>query len=40
MGLHDSRRHTALRLSLGRWTTTDEIDRAADLLATAARASA
>lgn len=37
MGLDDDRSLAALRLSLGRWTTTDEIDRAADLLVTAAR---
>ncbi|MFF3247341.1 cysteine desulfurase family protein [Streptomyces sp. NPDC002870] len=36
MGLHDARSLAALRLSLGRWTTPDEVDRAADLLATAA----
>ncbi|MEW2081010.1 cysteine desulfurase family protein [Streptomyces sp. NPDC005283] len=36
MGLDDARSLAALRLSLGRWTTPDEIDRVADLLVTAA----
>jgi len=36
MGLPDTRSLAALRLSLGRWSTTDDVDRAADLLATAA----
>ncbi|MDQ0939328.1 cysteine desulfurase family protein [Streptomyces sp. V1I1] len=40
MGLDDDRSLAALRLSLGRWTTPDEIDRAADLLVTAARRAA
>ncbi|WP_197287621.1 cysteine desulfurase family protein [Streptomyces apocyni] len=37
MGLDDTRGLAALRLTLGRWTTADDIDRAADLITTAAR---
>jgi cysteine desulfurase len=37
MGLDRDRAMGAVRLSTGRWTTTDDIDQAADLLATAAR---
>lgn len=37
MGLDTSRGLSALRLSLGRWTTADDVDRAARLLAAAAR---
>ena len=37
MGLDTERSLAALRLSLGRWTTTDEIHRAADHIATAAQ---
>jgi cysteine desulfurase len=37
MGLDRDRALAAVRLSLGRWTTTADIDRAADLLARAAR---
>lgn len=36
MGLDADRSRSALRLSLGRWTTRTELDRAADLLITAA----
>ena len=32
MGLPDARSHSAVRLSLGRWTTMDDITQAADLL--------
>lgn len=35
MGLPDARSLGALRLSLGRWTTTDDIDRTIDLLSAA-----
>ena len=35
MGLDDDRGLSALRLSLGRWTTTSDIDRAVELLTTA-----
>jgi cysteine desulfurase len=35
MGLPDARSLAALRLSLGRWTTTDDIDRTIDLLTAA-----
>jgi len=38
MGLPDDRARQAIRLSVGRYTTIDDIDRAADLLAAAARA--
>jgi cysteine desulfurase len=38
MGLDDARSLGALRLSVGRWTTPDDIDRAAEALSTAARA--
>jgi cysteine desulfurase len=37
MGLEPARALAALRLSLGRWTTPDDIRRAADLITTAAR---
>ena len=37
MGLEPGRSLSALRLSLGRWTTRDDIDRAADQIATAAK---
>ena len=37
MGLNTERSLAALRLSLGRWSTADEIDRAADHIATAAQ---
>jgi cysteine desulfurase len=37
MGLDRDRAMGAVRLSTGRWTTTDDIDQAADLLAKAAR---
>ncbi|HET6355425.1 cysteine desulfurase family protein [Streptomyces sp.] len=37
MGLGDARSLGALRLSIGRWTTADDIDRAAQALITAAR---
>jgi cysteine desulfurase len=37
LGLPDVRSLAALRLSLGRWTTADDVDRAADLLTAAAR---
>ncbi|GHF35411.1 cysteine desulfurase [Amycolatopsis bartoniae] len=37
MGLDTDRGLSALRLSLGRWSTTDDIDRAADQIITAAR---
>jgi cysteine desulfurase len=37
MGLDTERSLTALRLSLGRWSTADEVDRAADHVVTAAR---
>lgn len=37
MGLTGDRALAAVRLSLGRWTTSAEVDRAADLLAAAAR---
>jgi len=37
MGLPAERSLAALRLSLGRWTTAADVDRAADLLTTAAR---
>ncbi|WP_406306822.1 cysteine desulfurase [Streptomyces sp. NBC_00885] len=37
MGLDDARSLGALRLSIGRWTTADDIDRAAEALITAAR---
>ena len=40
MGLDADRSLAALRLSLGRWTTADDIDRTADLLTAAARATA
>jgi cysteine desulfurase len=36
MGIDPARAHGAIRLSLGRWTTTADIDRAAALLTTAA----
>jgi cysteine desulfurase len=36
MGLDRDRALGAVRLSLGRWTTTADVDRAADLFATAA----
>lgn len=39
MGLDDDRALSALRLSLGRWTTEDDVDTAARLLAAAARTS-
>ncbi|WP_329190079.1 cysteine desulfurase family protein [Actinacidiphila glaucinigra] len=38
MGLSDDRALSAVRLSVGRWTTGDEVDRAAGLLAAAAGA--
>ncbi|CCK28676.1 Cysteine desulfurase [Streptomyces davaonensis JCM 4913] len=38
MGLDDARSMAALRLSIGRWTTPADIDRAANALITAARA--
>ena len=37
MGIDPDRATSAIRLSLGRWTTEADIDRAADLLTTAAR---
>ena len=37
MGLDTDRSLSALRLSLGRWTTADDVDRAAALIAAAAR---
>lgn len=37
MGLSTTQALSAIRLSFGRWTTTDEIDRASDLLAYATR---
>ncbi|MNC81768.1 Cysteine desulfurase [compost metagenome] len=37
MGLSRERALGALRLSLGRWSTNDEVDRAADQIAAAAR---
>ncbi|MEV6600071.1 cysteine desulfurase family protein [Actinoplanes sp. NPDC051346] len=37
MGYDPARALAAVRLSLGRWSTVDEIDRAADLVTTAAR---
>ena len=37
MGIHPDRALSAVRLSLGRWTTPTDIDHAADLLATTAR---
>ena len=37
MGIHPDRATSAIRLSLGRWTTRTDIDHAADLLTTAAR---
>lgn len=38
MGLADDRALSAVRLSVGRWTTGDEVDLAAGLLAAAAGA--
>ncbi|WUD77897.1 cysteine desulfurase [Streptomyces sp. NBC_00510] len=35
MGLDDARAQTAVRLSVGRWTTADDVDRATGLLAAA-----
>ncbi len=37
MGIAPARALGAVRLSLGRWTTSDEVDRAADLLIAARR---
>jgi len=37
MGLDRDRTLGAVRLSTGRWTTDDDVDRAADQLTTAAR---
>ena len=37
MGLDDARSLSALRLSIGRWTTPDDVDRAAEALIAAAR---
>jgi cysteine desulfurase len=36
MGLETARSLAAIRLSLGRWTTTEDVDRAADLIAASA----